>query len=70
VEEAAIDGHNAFLSEPGDSNGLAEAMLRMARAPNLAQMGAVGRQIVQDKFRIEQTWQNYYELFLSLGAKP
>jgi hypothetical protein len=45
-------------------------MLRMARAPDLAQMGAVGRQIVQDKFRIEQTWQNYYELFLSLGAKP
>jgi glycosyltransferase involved in cell wall biosynthesis len=70
VEEAAIDGHNAFLSEPGDSDGLAQAMIRMARVPDLAQMGALGRQIVQDKFRIEQTWENYYKLFLSLGARP
>jgi hypothetical protein len=30
----------------------------------------LGRQIVQDRFRIEQTWQEYYKLFLSLGAKP
>jgi glycosyltransferase involved in cell wall biosynthesis len=68
VEEAAVDGHNAFLSAPGDSNGLAEAMIRMARVPDLARMGALGRQIVQDRFRIEQTWNNYYELFRSLGA--
>jgi hypothetical protein len=45
-------------------------MIRMARAPDLAQMGALGRQIVKDRFRIEQTWQEYYKLFLSLGAKP
>jgi glycosyltransferase involved in cell wall biosynthesis len=70
VEEAAVDGENAYLSAPGDSKALAEAMIRMARAPNLAQMGALGRQIVQDRFRIEQTWQEYHKLFLSLGAKP
>ena len=69
VEEAAVDGHNAFFSAPGDSNGLAEAMIRMARVQDLARMGALGRRIVQDKFRIEQTWQNYYRLFLSLGAR-
>ena len=69
VEEAAVDGHNAFLSAPGDSNGLAEAMIRMARVPDLARMGAVGREIVQDKFRIEQTWQEYYKLFQSHGAR-
>ena len=68
VEEAAADGQNAYLSAPGDSNGLAEAMIRMARSPDLAQMGALGRKIVQDRFRIEQTWQEYYKLFLSLGA--
>jgi hypothetical protein len=45
-------------------------MIRMARAPDRAHIGALGRQIVQEKFRIEQTWENYYELFLSLGAKP
>jgi glycosyltransferase involved in cell wall biosynthesis len=69
VEEAAVDAQNAFLSAPGDSKGLAQAMIRMARSPDLAQMGAFGRQIVQDRFRIEQTWQEYYKLFLSLGAK-
>jgi len=69
VEEAVDEGQNAYLAEPGDSNGLAHAMLRMARAPDLAQLGALGRQIVQDRFRIEQTWRGYYKLFLSLGAK-
>jgi glycosyltransferase involved in cell wall biosynthesis len=70
VEEAAIDGQNAYLCAPGDSTGLAHAMIRMARNPNLAQMGALGRQLVQDRFRIEQTWHGYHQLFLSLGAKP
>jgi glycosyltransferase involved in cell wall biosynthesis len=70
VDEAAVDGQNAYLSAPGDSDGLAQAMIRMARTPDLAQMGALGRQIVKDRFRIEQTWHEYHKLFLSLGAKP
>jgi len=69
TEEAAIDGQNAYLADPGDSKGLAQAMIRMAREPDLARMGAAGRQIVQDRFRIEQTWHEYHKLFLSLGAK-
>ena len=69
VEEAAVDGENAWLANPGDANGLAQAMIRMARAPDLARVGALGRQMVQDRFRIEQTWQEHYKLFLSLGAK-
>lgn len=68
VEEAAIDGCNAYLAAPGDAHGLAQAMIRMARSPDLARMGALGRQTVQDRFRIEQTWRGYHELFLSLGA--
>lgn len=69
VEEAAQEGRNAYLAAVGDSNDLAQAMIRMARAPDLEQMGAVGQRIVREQFRIEQTWQGYYELFLSLGAK-
>lgn len=69
VEEAVVDGQNAYLADPGDSNGLAQAMIQMARERDLAQVGALGRQIVQAKFRIEQTWQNYHQLFLSLGAR-
>jgi glycosyltransferase involved in cell wall biosynthesis len=68
VEEAAVDGQNAYLAAPGDSHGLAQAMIRMARTQDLAQMGVLGRRIVQDRFRIEQTWHEYHKLFLSLGA--
>jgi glycosyltransferase involved in cell wall biosynthesis len=68
VEEAAHEGVNAYLAAVGDSADLAQAMMRMAGAPNLAQMGALGQEIVQDQFRIEKTWQEYYRLFRSLGA--
>jgi len=44
-------------------------MIRMAREPDLARMGAAGRQIVQDRFRIEQTWHEYHKLFRSLGEE-
>jgi glycosyltransferase involved in cell wall biosynthesis len=69
VAEAVREGQNAYLADTGDADGLAQAMIRMAHSPNLAQMGALGRKIVQDHFRIEATWHEYYKLFLSLGAK-
>ena len=68
VDEAAQDNRNAYLVAPGDSNQLAQAMIRMARAPDLAQIGESGRDIVQEHFRIEDTWQRYCDLFRSLGA--
>jgi glycosyltransferase involved in cell wall biosynthesis len=69
VDEAAIDGQNAFFTEAGDAHGLAEAMIRMARSPNLAQMGAAGRAAVQERFSIEKTWREYHKLFLSLSNR-
>jgi len=69
VDEAAIDGQNAFFTDAGDAHGLAEAMIRMARSPNLAQMGAAGRATVQERFSIEKTWREYRKLFLSLSSK-
>jgi glycosyltransferase involved in cell wall biosynthesis len=70
VDEAAIDGQNALFVNPGDSHGLAQAMIRMARSVDLAKMGATGRATVQERFSIEKTWSEYYKLFLSLGSKP
>jgi glycosyltransferase involved in cell wall biosynthesis len=69
IEEAAIDGRNAYLARPGDAQGLAQAMTQMAKRSDLAEVGAVGREIVTTRFRIEQTWAEYYKLFLSLCAK-
>jgi glycosyltransferase involved in cell wall biosynthesis len=70
VAEVAIEGQNAFISEPADVEGLAAAMIRMAKRTDLAQMGALGREKVKTGFRSEQSWAEYYKLFLSLGAKP
>jgi glycosyltransferase involved in cell wall biosynthesis len=70
VDEVAIEGKNAFISEPADVDGLARAMIKMASRSDLAEMGALGREKVKTGFRIENSWAEYHKLFLSLGAKP
>jgi glycosyltransferase involved in cell wall biosynthesis len=70
VSEAAVEGQNAYLVNPADAQGLAAAMIGMARRTDLESVGSIGRQIVQKHFRIEDTWRRYHELFLDLGAKP
>jgi glycosyltransferase involved in cell wall biosynthesis len=70
VGEAVVEGQNAYLVNPGDAPGLAEAMIRMGRRPDLEYAGSVGREIVRERFRIEDTWRKYRELFVELGAKP
>lgn len=70
VSEAVVEGQNAYLVNPGDAPGLAEAMIRMARRPDLEDAGSVGREIARERFRIEDTWRKYRELFVELGAKP
>ena len=70
VGEAVEEGRNAYLVDPADAEGLAAAMMRMARRPDLASVGLAGQQIVQQRFRIEDTWRQYHRLFLEHGAKP
>lgn len=69
VEEAAIDGQNAYLAPVGNAEELASAMLRMAETRDIAEMGSSGTRMVAERFRIEATWHEYHKLFLSLGAK-
>jgi glycosyltransferase involved in cell wall biosynthesis len=68
VEEAVASEENAYLAEPGDAEELAEAMIRMANRADLAHMGSSGREIVRRRFSIEETWRQYHQLFLALGA--
>jgi glycosyltransferase involved in cell wall biosynthesis len=70
VSEAVVEGGNAYLVDPADAQGLAAAMIQMARRPDLESVGSSGRQIVLERFRIEDTWRQYHELFLEHGAKP
>jgi glycosyltransferase involved in cell wall biosynthesis len=69
IDEAAIEGVNARFVEPGDVSGLAHEMTRMAECPNLAEIGAHGRDIVSKRFQIEQTWREYERLFDRLKAE-
>jgi glycosyltransferase involved in cell wall biosynthesis len=68
IAEAAIEGQNAAFAEPGDVNGLARAMVNMACATRLEDMGAFGRRRVQEEFTIEKSWHAYYKLFASLSG--
>jgi glycosyltransferase involved in cell wall biosynthesis len=70
VDEVAVEGQIAFFAEAADVEGLAQAMIKMARRSDLAQMGALGRETVKTRFRTENSWAEYHNLFLSHGAKP
>lgn len=70
VSEAVAEGRNAYLVDPADVQGLAAAMIRMARRQDLESVGSIGQQIVQQRFRIEDTWRRYHQLFLEHGARP
>jgi len=52
AEDAIADGENGFLRDAGDVEGLAQALLRLARDPALAdRLGAAGRARAE-----RQTW--------------
>ena len=52
AEDAIADGENGFLRDAGDVDGLAQALLRLARDPALAdRLGAAGRARAE-----RQTW--------------
>jgi glycosyltransferase involved in cell wall biosynthesis len=63
IHEAAMEGCNARFAEPGDVNGLALQMIAMARSTDLAQIGARGRTMVAQRFRIDRTWSEHEDLF-------
>lgn len=53
--ETVVDGYNGFLIEPRDSDGLADAMIRFIREPELiAAYGENSRQLCTDKFDVEK----------------
>ncbi|WP_251941169.1 glycosyltransferase family 4 protein [Salinibacter ruber] len=53
--EIVHDGENGFLVPPQDATALAEALLKVLTSPDRRrQMGARGRQIVQEEFSLER----------------
>ena len=56
VPEQIVDGETGYICEPGDEKGLADALEKLLRSPELrAQMGAAGQRRVQAEFAVDHT---------------
>lgn len=69
IPEAVDHGRTGLLVPPGDDEALARAMLTIARDRMLAaRMGAAGRRVVEEGFRIKRSVSALAEVFKGLGA--
>jgi glycosyltransferase involved in cell wall biosynthesis len=67
VPEVIDDGNNGLLVAPGDPAGLADAIIRLLRNPDLARsMGERGRTIATAEFSVDRMCQRMQALYASL----
>lgn len=67
VPETVIPGQTGFLAEPGDAEGIAEALLRLIADRPLAQrLGASGRELVEARWSLESMVEGYQLLMESI----
>lgn len=65
--EVVIDGETGFLTRPGDEVGLADAIVRLLKDPELrSRMGAAGRRFVDPRWRVETMVDDIAQLYLEL----
>lgn len=70
IAELVIDGETGYLIPTGDSDALADRILRLLRNPVLAKkMGEAGRERVKEKFTIQKMIAGYESLFVDLFQK-
>ena len=56
VPEQIVDGETGFICEPGDEEGLANALEKVLRSPELRrQFGEAGRRRLETEFSVEKT---------------
>jgi sugar transferase (PEP-CTERM/EpsH1 system associated) len=68
--DLVVDGVTGVLVTVGDVEGIAQQMVRLARSPAMAaDMGRLGRQVVEDKFSLQAMVNVYQGLYDSLLAK-
>ncbi len=69
--EQVVDGKTGLLTPPADAGAMAEAILRLARDPELAQrMGLTGRLRVEEEFGLERMTQAYLAFYEELLKEP
>ena len=70
VPEQIVDGETGFICEPGDEDGLADALEKVLRSPELRErFGAAGRRRLETEFSVEKTVLEIQEAFAKI-VKP
>lgn len=68
--EVVEDGRNGILVRPGDIQALAQAVLRLARDPELRRrMGRQGREIAQQRFGVDRIVAEYVDVYKGLALE-
>jgi len=63
IPDVVLEGQTGFLVDEGDVDGMAQAMIRLAQDPNLAQsMGAAGRARVEAEFSMDRSIANLWQI--------
>jgi len=63
IPDIIIDGETGILVEEGDVDGMAQAMIRLARDPQLAaRMGRTGRRRIEERFAMERSIDNLWRI--------
>jgi len=71
IPEVVEDGINGFLLKPGDINGLASSVQRLARDAGLRkQMGTRNKGKIRDQYSLEALVMAFKEMYRYLGGKP
>jgi colanic acid/amylovoran biosynthesis glycosyltransferase len=70
IPEQLVDGLNGLMVEERDVDGLATAMLTLARAPDRwPDLGAAGRRLIEDRFDVEKETRALERLYADLLSR-
>lgn len=67
--EAVLDGVTGLVVSPHDPAGLGEALLRVSKDPNRADMGRAGRRRVSERFSMSACVEGYESLYREAAGK-
>ena len=65
IPELVKDGENGFLTKPGDTAAIADALILLAEKPSLRdRFGRRGREFVAETFHLQKNSQQLFQLFI------
>ena len=69
VPEAVVEGQTGLMVEPGDVDGLAQAIVKLGSDPDARQsMGEAGRRLMQEHFDKQRQFDRFLDYFTQLAA--